>query len=1235
MDRITNFALKNAAVVVIIALLLIGGGVYSAAQLKQETMPDINIPVVAIVTVYPGAAPNDVYDNVTKPVEQALQGVAGVEKRQSTSADSVSVVVAQFGYSADMDKAETNVKKALEGVKLPTNTQAPQIKRISLGSASILKLAVTNSQVSDAEMRGAVRDTVLPGLKGVAGVGDATVANDAENKVRIVFDPAKLRDHNLTAEGVTQQLQAANLSFPVGSVDVGTNSQPIRVSGTIGTVDQMKNFSVAVYPNQSTVLGDAFKSIGKGFGALGSAMGQLGSGMGALGKGMGQLGMGLGTVGKVTGTVAQLQGMQGALVKLNVPLNNAEVAKTNAQKKYDAAQAVLTQTTPPLPTEFDKQEAQKASDEASQAIKTADMTIAALAPQAAQLNAMIGGLQGQLQASAASGSSSGSSSSGSSGSSSSSGSGSSSGGSSSMSVSSSSAAKIKIIKLSDIAEVTYGPGPDMVGSRQNGQSAALIDIVAAQGANTIDVSTGVRKQTAVLQPQLPAGTKVTYVYDASDAIRASVNGMVREGLLGALFAFIVILLFLRNWRSTLIAVISIPLSVLVCLVALNQVGVTLNVMTLGGLTVAIGRVVDDSIVVIENIFRHLALGEPRTPATISTAVSEVSSAITSSTLTTVAVFVPLGLVTGIIGKVFQPFAITVGLALLASLLVAITVVPLLSKWMLLSAKVKPVEEGGGKGAAWYRNTLGWCLDHKPIVLGGAVALLVASLALVPFIGTAFMPESKEKYITVQIEYPEGTKAAKVDSAMLDVEKMLAKDPEIEIYDSSTGSSGGFSFSSGVQGTNQGSMYLKLKPDSKSTQSEVETLRRAVKPFEVDGAKFTIAGKTMAGSNSSMEVDLTGTNKADLAKAAAIVTKAMREQDGLENVTNNVSAARQQIAIDVDQKKAAKQGMMAGIVAGTMRSLVAEQTLGTAKINGKDTPVVYSLKLDPVTHLSQIANTTLDTPMSKKIKLSAIASVTETASPVSVLTKEGTPYAAVTGSITARDTGKVISAVKAKLALTKLPASVTASVGGTADEMNAAFSQLGIAMIIAIAAVYLVMVIAFGEAVAPLAIMFSLPLAIIGGLFGLFIMGIPLDMPAMIGALMLIGIVVTNAIVLVELVQQKRKQGEPMRDALQNAGATRMRPILMTALATIFALVPLASGMSEGALISQSLAVIVIGGLTTSTMLTLVVVPVAYALLEGWREKLLGKRHEDDADAETPSGHGDPEPRTAVESVPAV
>jgi HAE1 family hydrophobic/amphiphilic exporter-1 len=1170
MDRITRFSLKNAAAVILLIVLVTAGGVWSAMQLKKETMPDIAIPIVAIVTPYPGAAPGDVYDQVTDPVEKSMRGLAGIKRVRAQSGDSVSLVIAEFGYSQDMDKAETEVNKALATVKLPENALKPNVSRISFGSAPIMKLAVIAKDPGTTEaLRSDVRERVIPALQGIQGVGEAKLAADSPAVIKIELDPKALEDEGLTADTVIKQLQAANLSFPVGTVDLGVTTEPIRVGGSIASVDDVKDFQVAVYPNQNQIMGDAFAQIGTGMGALGKAMGQ---GFSAVGKGMGTMGAATGEIGMQAGMINGIQQIQGQMYSL----------------KYDTLPQ-LKAAASAMPTGTPQAEALN-----KQIDQIENVALPGMQAAANGLQKQITGSQNKLKAQAKSASSSG-------GMSMSSG-----GGSSGSSGSSTPKMEIGVVRLGDIAKVTYAPVDGSVGSRANGSPAALIDIVKTQDGNTVDVTKQVTAEMEKLQAGFPVPTKVLTVYDASKGINASVDGMMREGLLGALFAIIVILIFLRNWRATIIAAVSIPLSILIAMVFLKQTNVTLNVMTLGGLTVAIGRVVDDSIVVIENIFRHLQRGEKPDSELIRVAVSEVSGAITTSTLTTVAVFLPLGLVTGVIGKIFLPFAITVALALLASLLVAITVVPLMAKWFLLKAKMPVEAKGESKSMTLYRRALGWSLDHRLVVVALAVALFVGSLALVPMIGTGFVPESKEKYVQIEVSYPEGTKATEVDKAVRTIEAGLAKDGDVELYQSTIGASTTqVSMSGGLGGSNTALVYLRLKGTA-STDEVIKRLQAENKGKLPPDAAVVYQRVDSSGTNSSLEMIVTGDNLADIRTASDTIEKALKDQPGLTNVKSNLGTARKQVVVDVDQTKATEYGLNAAMVAGTVRGFVADQKAGSIKVAGQPTDVFYSLALDPVAQAEEMRKLKVTTPLGKTIKLSTIAKVEETESPVAVLTRDGAEYAAVSGRITERDTGSVIKAVQAKVATLKLPAGVTTETGGTAEQMNESFSQLGVAMLIAIGAVYLVMIIAFGEAVAPLAIMMSLPLAVVGGLFGLLIAGLPLDIPGMIGALMLIGIVVTNAIVLVDRVQQKQRAGFTRRDALLEAGSTRMRPILMTAVATIMALVPLASGFSEGALISQSLAVIVIGGLTTSTMLTLVVVPVAYDLLEGAKERLARK-----------------------------
>jgi multidrug efflux pump subunit AcrB len=1174
-DRITRFSLKNGTAVILIAVLVTIGGLWSASQLRKESMPDVNIPIVAVVTPYPGAAPKDVYDNVTEPMEKALRGVAGVKRVSAQSGDSVSMVVAEFGYSQDMEKAENDVTKVMAGVKRPENALEPIVSRISFGSQPILRMAIMTDDAHAEALRSQVRDSVLPALKGVEGVGDAKLAADSPYAVLIRFDPKKLKKKGLTAESVVQQLQAANLSFPVGAVDLGTTQEPIRVGGTIASVDDVKKFRLAVYPNQNALMGDAFAQIGKGIGALARGMGQ---GFAALGSGMGQLGQATGSVAMQAGLINGIQQLQTQMYAL----------KYDTLPQLKAAASQVPSDTP----EYAKLQGQISNIEKQ-----------ALPGMQSAINTMQGQItssQKQMQKQAKSSGSGGGLSAGS--------------GSSSSGGSTKLDPKIEVVTLDQVADVTYGPADGTVGSRAMGRPAALIDIVRTQDGNTVDVSKKARAEMDRLASALPGNAKVEYVYDAANGINDSINGMLREGILGAIFAVLVILLFLRNWRATLIATVSIPLSMLVALVALKVSGVTLNVMTLGGLTVAIGRVVDDAIVVIENIFRHLQEGDARDTETVRKAAAEVSSAITTSTLTTVAVFVPLGLVSGIIGKIFQPFALTVSIAMLASLLVAITIVPLLARWMLLSGKLpKHRDQATDPGAPtrFYRGLLGWSLDHRGAIAVIAVAMFVGSIALVPLIGTGFVPETKEKYLTVAVEYPEGTKATTVDETVRKVEAILDKSKDVEFYQATVGAStSAVSMSGDLGGTNKAAMFVRLKSEA-STDQLLRELRRQAEPLQTDGAKVTLSAVSTAGGSGALEVVVTGKDLAAIRTASDQLVRDLKSVPNLENVSSNLGVSRPQVVVNVDGAKAAKYGMNAAMVAGTVRALVAEQKVGSIKIDGRPTDVSYTTALSDKDRAEKMRELEVTTPLGDKLALNKIAAVVETASPVAVLTRDGQQYATVSGHIAVRDSGSVISAVKSKLAAAKLPQGVNVEVAGAAEMMSESFSQLGLAMLFAVGAVFLVMMIAFGDAAAPLAIMMSLPLAVVGGLVGLFVAGLPLDMPAMIGALMLIGIVVTNAIVLVDRVRTNIDKGMPRRDGLLEAGSTRMRPILMTAIATIMALVPLASGFAEGALISQSLAVIVIGGLTTSTLLTLVVVPVAYDLFEGAKDRILGTRKPDE------------------------
>ena len=1203
MKWLTRFSLKNAVAIVIVAALVTAGGLYSAMQLKQETMPDVSVPIVAVMTIYPGASPSDVLADVTKPMEDSVGSVAGVQHVNSTSAENVSLVVAEFSFSENMDDAKSRVTEAIAKVKLPTSTQAPQVIRWSFGSMPIVKLAIANSKVPMDELEGSVRDNVLPKLTGVDGVGQVQLASESAKSIYIRLDPKKLLKYGVTSEQVKQQLQAANLSFPVGKVEMGELSEPVRVTGTIRDLDALKNLQIPVQPNTAKLMGQAFGQIGSGMGQLGQAVGGMGQALGQMGTGMGQLGQAVGGLGQ--GLAGATQGLNGE-VQLLQGITEAQSGVLEMKIALADAQSVVRD---PDASAADKATANATIGQLNAQISGTEAVIAQLKSQLAAIQKQLGAVKAPSMSSG--GSSASSSDSGLSGLKRS--------GGSTSSKKSSLDMKLTFVKLSQVADVKLATGDAAAISRLDGNAAVLLEITKAQDANTVDVADGVRAKLDSVKAKLPAGSEVKVTYDASESVRESINGMLREGLLGALCAFLIILLFLRNFRATVIAAVSIPLSMLITMVLIGRAGITLNVMTLGGLTVAIGRVVDDSIVVIENVFRHIQEGEERGIELIRRAVAEVASPVMSSTLTTVGVFVPLGLVSGMIGKVFQPFAITVGLALLSSLLVSITVVPLLAKWLLLRAKLQEHghDEKGALGRV-YERALGWSLRHKLAIAGLVLATIAGAGALVPLVGTGFMPEQKEHFVDVNLAYPDGTNSAAVDAGAKKVEAALAKDKVAEEYQTVVGSPQG-SASMNMRGQNQATISVKLAQAADADKT-IARWRRDLTPLAPKDALTVTAGASqLTGGDSKIEISVLGEDYGKVKQAAARVTAALRGVKGLGEPSNNVGESKPEVAVSVSQSKAVKQALSAGQVAMTMRSLLSEDSVGTMKLDGRKTDVKLGLKLSPVTKVADLRSIEMASPLGTSVPLSKIANVRQVAGPVTVYTKDGSQYAVVSAEILAKDAGAVNSAVQAKLDSLKLPAGVTTEVGGTTAMMGESFKQMGIAMLVAIGVVYLVMVLAFGEAIAPLAILFSLPLALIGGIFGLWVFGETLNMPAMIGALMLIGLVVTNAIVLMDRVQDNRREGMTTRVALMEAGGVRLRPILMTALATIAALIPLVAGMSEGSLISRSLAAIVMGGLTTSTLLTLVVVPVVYEALDGLRARVLGR------------GGAEPEPGPKVES----
>nr|WP_239583543.1 efflux RND transporter permease subunit [Metabacillus iocasae] len=745
------------------------------------------------------------------------------------------------------------------------------------------------------------------------------------------------------------------------------------------------------------------------------------------------------------------------------------------------------------------------------------------------------------------------------------------------------------VALSEIANIeTITEQPEY--TRYNLQEALSMAVTKKQDANTVEVA----KKTLEILDRYDDQVDYAIGFDSAEGIEKSVETLVKEGILGALFASIAVLVFLRNFRATVIAIISIPLSLLVSAIFLHQLDISLNIMTLGGMAVAVGRVVDDSIVVIENVFRRVRKSKSGiTNELIESSTKEILKAITSSTLTTIVVFLPIGFVGGITGEFFLPFALTVIFSLFASLIVAVTIVPILAKF---SFKKVPSEEKEGKMQRVYGKTISWSLNHKLVIILSSIVLLVGSFALVPTLGFTFIPNEEEKMLQATIQLPSSTSLDKTNEVSLEIEQMFNEQKEI---DSITTAVGSRDFATGIKRSNQAGYFLSLQEDVDVLTfiNEIERKMEKVTEGVAPGTKISVQELSSGGppTNNNVVVDLYSTNLDDLQTAAKQVEEYMMSFDNLKYVTNNFSDKQKQLVVEIDSEQASEYGVSGFQLLGTVADQTKPVSIGTLELDNEDRAVQlsYDQSLTSSEEIEQLMIFTAKGP----VQLSELASVNEIDTYTSIQKLDGKVFARIEAEIKDENIQKVtqdvVNGVKKDLAL---PATIEFEGGGGSDETVEIFQALGLAMVTAIGLVYLTMLITFGKARIPFIILSSLIFVPIGSLVGLVIAREPLSVSVMIGFLMLIGIVTTNAIVLVDRITQNREQkGMTIRDSLIEAGQTRLRPILMTAFATIAALIPLALTTSSGTLISKGLAITVIGGLTSSTLLTLIIIPVVYEL----------------------------------------
>ena len=770
------------------------------------------------------------------------------------------------------------------------------------------------------------------------------------------------------------------------------------------------------------------------------------------------------------------------------------------------------------------------------------------------------------------------------------------------------------VLLGDVATITLEDAPVASISRVNGLESLAVSIVKTPDGNSVAVSNGVQQLIPDLEQALGGDVTITTTFDQAPFIEKSIKDLTVEGLLGLSMAVLVILVFLLSVKSTIITAISIPTSVLITFIGLSVADYSLNLLTLGALTISIGRVVDDSIVVIENINRHLSYGEKRKKA-ILTAVREVAGAITASTITTVAVFLPIALVGGLVGELFRPFAFTVGIALLASLLVSLTIVPVFAYWFLrMPKRLRAAKEADPKHfekkqrieeeerekrgllQRGYIPILRGTTRRPWLTLIAALLVLGYTFSLVPLLKTNFIEGGGSSQFFARLNMPASTSLEEQDAAAAELEKQILEIEGVDVVQTTVGSSadGRVAFGAAASGIS----FTIIADENASIdglQAQVLNL-----PAPADSEITSTQGGGF-GSSETIDIQVLAPDNELLQEAVTAISSGMEGLNEVTAITSTLEADERVLEIVVDREAAAGYLLAETSVTGIVAAQLRPSPLGTLTIEGQDVSVYVTGAAAPES-IAEVKALQIPT-FSGLIRLDEIATVTEVLKPTSITSELGNRTAQVNLTPAGDDLGAVSAAISERLDTIALPVGVEASIGGAAADQAESFQQLGLALLAAVAIVYIVMVATFSSLIQPLLLLISIPFAATGALGLLLLTDTALGVPALIGMLMLIGIVVTNAIVLIDLVNQYRKSGYSVQESLMSGARQRLRPILMTALATIFALTPMSLGITgDSGFISQPLAIVVIGGLFSSTLLTLILVPTLYWLVEGRKER---------------------------------
>lgn len=771
------------------------------------------------------------------------------------------------------------------------------------------------------------------------------------------------------------------------------------------------------------------------------------------------------------------------------------------------------------------------------------------------------------------------------------------------------------VLLRDIATVSMGESDVTQITRLNQQPSVIVQVVKESGANTVQVARSVRAELDRIAQEYE-DLEFVIVYDESAFVEASINSVSKNAIAGGLLAALVLYAFLRSFRSTLVIGTAIPISIVFTFLLIYFNGMTLNMLSLGGLALGVGMLVDNAIVVLENIYRHRFLGKEAVDAAIE-GTQEVGAAVFASTLTTIAVFIPIIFIEGFAAQIFTDLSLTVTFSLISSLGVAMSLVPLLASRMLAGSlptgavaaatelaaddthelSAQPAKGLLGRILALYERLIRGALAHRWATLVGVIIVFVATLAyLAPRMGSEFLPSFDEGQLQVSVQMPRGTRLAETRETVVYLEEILLQIPEVQAILSMTGGTGA---------SDEGSILVQLAPFAERSRSTAEVMEE-IRRFAASIAGATIEVRTIStfdvgSAGAPVQVQLRGDDRDLLALHAERIAQVIRTIPGTREVKTSIDESRPELQVRVDRERAGQLGLSVAQVATAVRTAIGGQTATIYRAQGEEIDIVVRLAENYREKLDDVRIIPIGTAVGI-VPLSEIAELVETQSPLAIDRTDQTRVVAVNAQLADRDLGSVMNDIRAAIAEMDLPREIEVFYGGQDELMEESFTDLGLAFILSIVLVFAVLASQFESFTQPLVIIFSIPFALIGALWGLYLTGHSFSVVAFIGVIMLVGIVVNNAILLVDFINQARRRGTARLEAVVESGKVRLRPILMTTLTTVLGMLPLALGIGEGSELEAPLAIVVSAGLMSSTLLTLVLVPTIYVIIDdfsGW------------------------------------